>query len=438
MTRFKALLPRSLFGRSLLIIVTPLILLQVVAAYVFYERHWGTVSRHLAIGLAGDIAAVSRLVEAYPDGEDRTFILGVARVAMNLDIAIEPGARLRVDRERRHRYPELIDALSAQLGRRFVVDDESLAREVAISVQTDDGVMRVIASRKRLFSSTTYVFILWMVGTSVVLLAIAIFFLRKQIRPIRRLAEAADSFGKGRRVDDFKPEGAREVRQAATAFLHMRERIRRQILQRTEMLAGVSHDLKTPLTRMKLQFAMLGDGDEIASLKDDVAEMEKMIGAYLDFARGEGGEAATPTDLAGVIEAAAAGGRRKGGAVAVDCRAASPGALTVPVRPGAIKRCFTNLIDNALRHGSRVEITARRLDGAVEITIDDDGPGIPESAREAAFRPFHRLDVSRNPETGGVGLGLTIARDVVRGHGGDITLGQSPLGGLRATVRLPV
>jgi len=294
--------------------------------------------------------------------------------------------------------------------------------------------LHVITSRKRLFSSTTYIFIMWMVGSSIVLLAVAIYFLRNQMRPIRRLAVAADSFGKGRDVVDFKPEGAREVRQAAAAFIAMRERIRRQITQRTEMLAGVSHDLRTPLTRMRLQLAMLGEGEDIASLKADIAEMEKMIEAYLDFAKGEGPETPTPTDLSSLLAEVVASGRRNGGDIALT----SNGDLTVPVRRNALKRCFSNLVENALRHGEHVTIAAERRGDVVEVAIDDDGPGIPEADREAVFRAFHRLDASRNFETGGVGLGLAIARDVVRGHGGDVLLSTSEAGGLRALVRLPV
>ncbi|MFQ5985091.1 MAG: ATP-binding protein [Alphaproteobacteria bacterium] len=437
MASLKRILPRTLFGRSLLMIVTPLILLQVVAAYIFYERHWDTVSRHMARGLAGEITSVIKMIHAFPDKDDQAFILWVARVAMDLDTRIEAGAALpdaAPPTRRGARYPELIRALKEQLDRPFRVDTESLPRQVAISVQLDDGVMHITTSRERLFSSTTYIFIMWMVGTSVVLLSIAVFFLRKQMSPIRRLAQAADSFGKGRPVDDFKPEGAAEVRQAAATFLVMRERIQRQMSQRTEMLAGVSHDLRTPLTRVKLQLAMLGQGEEIASLKSDVAEMEKMIDGYLAFARGEGSEAPTPTDLSVLLAEVVASGRRNGGDVALE----SNGDMTVAVRRNALKRCFTNLVDNALRHGKRVVIAAARRDDMVEVTIDDDGPGIPEAAREEVFRAFHRLDASRNPETGGIGLGLTIARDVVRGHGGDVVLATSPLGGLRALVRLPL
>jgi two-component system osmolarity sensor histidine kinase EnvZ len=433
----KRFVPRTLFGRSLLIIVTPFILLQVISGYIFYERHWDTVSRYLAIGLVGDINAVIGMLETFPEDDNRAYVLWASRVYLGLDARIEPGAVLEATTapdDTIYLYPDLIPTLSARLGRPFLVDSGSLTKRVAISVQLNDGVIHLVTSRKRLFSSTTYIFIMWMVGTSIVLLAIAIYFLRNQMRSIRRLAVAADAFGKGRDADDFKPEGAQEVRQAAAAFIAMRERIQRQIAQRTEMLAGVSHDLRTPLTRMRLQLAMLGDGEDAASLEADVAEMEKMIEAYLGFAKGEGPETPMPTDLSDLLAEVVASGRRNGGDIALT----SNGDLTVPVRRNALKRCFSNLVENALRHGEHVTVAAERRGDVVEVAVDDDGPGIPEADREAVFRAFHRLDASRNIETGGVGLGLAIARDVVRGHGGDVLLSTSEAGGLRALVRLPV
>ena len=273
-----------------------------------------------------------------------------------------------------------------------------------------------------------------MVGTSLILFVVAMLFMRNQVRPIRRLAAAAESLGKGRDVPDFRPSGATEVRQAAAAFLEMRDRIKRQITQRTDLLSGVSHDLRTPLTRMKLQLAMLEDSSETDELKSDISEMEKMIEGYLAFARGEGGEVPSSVNLAALLREVVEGARRNGAAIEFETK----GELDVTVRPDAFKRCLMNLIANAALYGDRLEIQATRRRDAIEITIDDNGPGIPEDLRKEVFRPFFRIDSSRNPETGGVGLGLTIARDVMHGHGGDITLADSPTGGLRAALRLPV
>ena len=301
-------------------------------------------------------------------------------------------------------------------------------------MQLAEGVLEIVAPRKRLFSSTTHIFIAWMVGASLILLSIAIYFLRGQIRPIRRLAQAAESFGKGMQVVNFKPEGAKEIRQAAHAFLQMRERIQRQITQRTEMLAGVSHDLRTPLTRMKLQLAMLPENDYAAGLRGDVSDMEKMVDGYLAFARGEGSEVPVPMPLQKVLEEVVEDARRNGADVTLE----NTMRAQITVRQHAIKRALTNLVDNAARHSNEVYVSAARKDEIIEITVDDDGPGIPKSQRESVFKPFFRIDPSRNADTGGVGLGLTIARDVVRNHGGDLLLQESPFGGLRALVRLPV
>jgi two-component system osmolarity sensor histidine kinase EnvZ len=268
-----------------------------------------------------------------------------------------------------------------------------------------------------------------------VLFGLAIWFMRRELVPIEHLGVAADALGKGRDVPDFAfSGGTREVRNAATAFQTMRIRLQRSIQQRTEMLAGVSHDLRTPLTRMKLSLAMLPDSPETKELDDDLGDMQRMIEGYLAFARGEGDEEPAPCDLAEILEDVAAGARRDNADVSMDWQ----GDMNVVLRPIAIKRCITNLVSNALRHGTRAEIRAMRGKTSVEITVDDDGPGIPEERREDVFRPFVRLDESRNVDTGGSGLGLTIARDIARSHGGDVSLGTSPLGGLRVVVRLPV
>jgi two-component system osmolarity sensor histidine kinase EnvZ len=276
-----------------------------------------------------------------------------------------------------------------------------------------------------------------MVLSSLILLAIAILFLRNQVRPIERLARAAESFGKGRAVPDFKPYGATEVRRAAQAFITMRERIERHVTQRTEMLAGVSHDLKTPLTRMKLALALMADDADIRALREDIAEMEHMLDDYLAFARGEGGEESAPSDLGELVrDAAAAAGRAHGEMAEVPV--AAPQNLIVSVKRAALRRCITNLIDNALKHGSQVAVSVGHTGKLAEIAVEDNGPGIAPARREEAFRPFHRLDEGRNLQAGGSGLGLAIARDIARAHGGDILLDGSALGGLKAVIRLPV
>ncbi len=432
----KRFLPKTLFGRALMILVTPLVLLQIVATYIFIDRHWETITRRLTQAIAGEIAMVIEAMEREPGEAARTRIFDEAYRHFQLRMTFTPNVSLP---EKRQEYTGILDRklaidMEERVRRPFLIDTTVFKERVIIDVQLDDGVLSAIVPGTRLFSSTTYIFIFWMVGTSLILLTIAIIFLRNQIRPIRRLAAAVDRFGKGQTLEEeFHVSGAAEVRQVGIAFNRMRERIVRQIRQRTDMLSGVSHDLRTPLTRMRLQLELLTDRAAVDELKADILEMEKMIDGYLTFARGEGDEPSVVTDLGSLIESSVAGWQRNG--TKIDCHV--EGRLELPVKSDAIRRCLDNLISNASRHAKNVWVSAGRRDDSIEITIDDDGPGIPAEQRQDVFRPFWRPDESRNLETGGTGLGLAIARDVARGHGGDILLQDSPHGGLRARISLP-
>jgi two-component system osmolarity sensor histidine kinase EnvZ len=432
----KKYMPKTLLGRTLVILITPLAVVQLVSAIVFYDTHWGKIMDRLAQGVAGDIAMVVQLVPPDSTPESRQQAFELFATAKELIVAYQADAILAPDGRKPRDWIEesLGDALAERLARPFTIDATSHPRMVVIDVQLSDGVLRAMVPRKRLFSSTAIVFGLWTAGSSLILLGIAIIFMRNQVKPIRRLAIAVENFGKGRDSPRFKPEGASEVRQAAAAFQAMRERIQRQIAQRTAMLSGVSHDLRTPLARMKLQLEMMTPDEGVAELKADVAEMERMLEEYLAFARGEGSEAPTDMDIGALLQDAANAARREGKAVAVRAE----GDLVVPVRPSAMRRAVANVMSNAIRHGNKVEAVAHRAGDWIDITVDDDGPGVPLESREDVFRPFFRLESSRNPETGGVGLGLAIVRDILRGHGGDATLEASPLGGARARLRLPV
>ncbi|MCR9213824.1 MAG: ATP-binding protein [Proteobacteria bacterium] len=434
----KKLMPRTLFGRSILIVVLPIILLQILVTYIFYERHWDDVARRLAQGVAGDVAAVISLRDRFPGEAAQNDILTTARGQMRLAVTILEGETLPEGSDQPQQYGFLEIALARALqeslpARAFTISTNKKLESVIILVQLPDGVLQAIVRDKRLFSSTTYIFVMWMVGISLCLLGIALLFLRNQMRPIRQLSTAAEQFGKGHYVEDFKPSGAQEIRLASRAFHVMKHRILRQITQRTEMLAGVSHDLRTPLTRMKLQLAMMPEGEDKASLEGDVADMEKMVEGYLAFARGQEAEAVEKTDIPELFHDIVINARRQGTAVSLE----SPNELWASVRPNSLKRCITNLINNAARYANEVWITVRAGDFEVIVTIDDDGPGIPPESRDDVFRPFHRLDPSRNTETGGSGLGMTIARDVIHGHGGQIALGNAPTGGLRIEIRFP-
>ncbi|MEQ1863232.1 MAG: ATP-binding protein [Micropepsaceae bacterium] len=439
---FRRSMPRGLFGRSLIIIVMPVVVMQAVVTYLLFDRQWETVTTRISRGVAAQIAL---FVQSYDTlGADK-FIEEAPKLG-------ETSFGLRPVLKRGQRIPEtespafgvlkqvFVRELSARIGRPVWIDSDSLDDEVDIRIQLDGAVLQVMAERKRVMSTNTHVWVLWMMGTAMILLSVAILFLRNQIRPIERLADAAEALGKGRDVPDFRPSGATEVRRASLAFLDMRERILRFVQQRTDMLAGVSHDLRTPLTRMKLELAMMGGSDDIKALKSDVEEMERMLEEYLAFARGQAGEGAADTDIGQLVRDVAASAQRKADAKeprkAIDVK--TSGDLVIEVRPNALRRCVMNLVENAMRHGSHAQLSASLHGDMVEIAVDDDGPGIPAEQREEAFRPFHRLDTGRTLAKGGVGLGLAIARDIARGHGGDILLSKSELGGLRAVVKLPV
>jgi len=431
----KRLLPRTMFGRSLLIVVVPLVLLQAIAAWVFYDRHWAAVSWRLSAGVVGDIALLIEAMQLAGSATDTARLLDRGASVTDLDFTLRRGERLQAAPPGGGSLIEeqLMQAMQGRVDLPYRIDAQGDPRGIEIDVQLPVGVLAVAVPSKRLFSPTTYIFVMWMVGSSLVLLAVATIFLRNQVKSLRRLAAAADGFGKGHEVPFFKVEGALEVRQAAIAFLKMRDRIQRQIRQRTQMLAGVSHDLRTPLTRMKLALELLHDDPAARELKSDVAEMERMVHGYLDFARGEGTEAPVETDISLLLEDIAAAVRRQGASLSL----AVPAECVMPVRPNALRRCLGNLIGNACRHSSHVWLTGVAIADGIDILVDDNGPGIRPSDRDRAFRAFVRLDPSRNPSTGGVGLGLTIARDVARSHGGEITLENSPQGGLRARVHLP-
>jgi two-component system osmolarity sensor histidine kinase EnvZ len=322
--------------------------------------------------------------------------------------------------------------------RPFWIDTVGQSRHVEIRVKHPDAILRFLAVRTQTYASNSHIFLLWMVGSSVILLTVAILFLRNQIRPILRLAEAANAFGKGRAIaDDFRPRGAREVRQAAQAFLEMRDRIKQHVEQRTTMLAGVSHDLRTVLTRFKLELAFMGEGPEVQSLKADVNEMQHMLEDYLAFARGDGGEEATPTNLRQLLEEIHDESQVYGTSIELKMRKRRDD-LIVPLKRQAFKRAITNLVSNAVRYGDQIVIRAATEGTWLRIEVDDNGPGIPSSERVNVFKPFYRIDRARNQNESNTGLGLAIARDIAKSHGGEITLGESSMGGLRAIISVPL
>jgi two-component system osmolarity sensor histidine kinase EnvZ len=438
---FKRYLPHSLFGRALLIVVLPVVLLQAVMAVAFVRRHYDGVSSQMAGAVARELSYALSVVDgarSVPEADAR-----LADIAAILGFGLEliPGAR--VPREEIRLFYDVsggavAETFKAQIRRPMAMDLVSFDSLIEARIQTDKGVLRALIERRRMIASNPHQLLVMTAVASLALLAVAVLFLRNQVRPIRELAKAADAFGKGHSVA-FQPHGAEEVRKAGAAFLNMRARIERQIESRTRMLSGVSHDLRTPLTRMKLAVAMMEDGPETEELAHDLREMERMVDAFLAFARGEAGEAAASADPVALAEEVCGEARRLGAEAHVSAAVETPEALTAPMRAGAVKRALQNLVENARAHGRRIEIGVRLRRGAVEFVVDDDGPGIPADQREAALRPFVRLDGARNQDRGGgVGLGLSIAAEVARAHGGGLTLEDSPaLGGLRARLSLP-
>ncbi|MBZ9672091.1 two-component sensor histidine kinase [Mesorhizobium sp. B3-2-1] len=431
-------MPKRLYARSLIIVIAPMILLQSVVAFDFMERHWATVTQRLSQATVRDIAAIIDLIETYPHDADYASIIRIAQDRMQLKVDLLPPDPLPPPGPKPF-FSILDDVLSAeitrQINRPFWIDTVGNSNIVEVRVQLENKVLRVFVRRSQAYASNTHIFLIWMVGTSLVLLMIAIPFLRNQIRPILALAEAAESFGKGRPMPrDFRPRGAEEVRRAGFAFIQMRERIERQIEQRTAMLTGVSHDLRTILTRFKLQLALAGGKAETkAALDQDIEDMQSMLEGYLSFARGEASEDPGRFDLEAYFQKLGEeAGLRK-------CKLSTTlsGDPTVHVRPNAFARLLSNIIGNAFRYARTVEVTANHGRGSLLVTIDDDGPGIPADRREDVFKPFVRLDEARNLDASGTGLGLSIARDIARSHGGDITLDDSPMGGLRVVIKVP-
>jgi two-component system, OmpR family, osmolarity sensor histidine kinase EnvZ len=433
----KSMLPTGLYARALLIVIVPVVLLQSVVAYVFMERHWQTVTNRLSAAVASDIAAIIDIYEKYPQADlEARWLTDIVEQRLGLDVDFLPPAPL--PRVSPKPFFDILDSalsneIRVRVARPFWIDTVGRSSLVEVRVQLDTAVMRVIARRSQTYASNAHIFLVWMFGTSLIILGVAILFLRNQIKPILALASSAEDFGKGREVE-FKPRGAREVRRAGHAFIEMKRRIARQIEQRTTMLNGVSHDLRTVLTRFRLSLEMLPQGADVDDLKKDVSEMSRMLEAYLAFARGAQSEAAQPTDIRALLEEFKADAERQGHATTL----LIDGDPNVTLRPDAFRRLLGNLVSNAARYGDDIQITAVHDARYLTVHVDDDGPGIPAENFEDAFRPFQRLDEARNQDHAGTGLGLAISRDIARSHGGELTLEKSPLGGLRASVRFPV
>jgi two-component system osmolarity sensor histidine kinase EnvZ len=434
-------MPKTLFGRMLGIIMVPMIIVQIVTIFIFYERHWDSVTRHMASGLGSEIDYIVSQAGALPDEARLEQITNLAARYFSFKLRFNAGAILEpydaTSTNIRYSEEAFADVLASRLSYPWTIDLESLSDFIQIEVQLGNGVLVILADRKRLISSTSWTFFGWTVGSSILLFGIAVLFLKAQVKPIIQLANAARSLGLGRQTDDWHLQGAKEVRLAGRAFQSMRHRINRQLAERTAMLAGVSHDLRTPLTRMRLQLALMPSTAETTALDQDVGELEQMIDGYLAFARGEGTEQTETANLADILTTIVVGFEKtNSGRLTLELSGA--GLPDFPMRKQAMRRALENIIGNAVRYASYAEIRAKYRADNIFIFVDDNGPGIAEEHRADAVRPFVRLEESRNKETGGTGLGLAIANDIILGHGGELSFDDSHLGGLKVTITLPV
>ena len=431
-------LPQGLYYRSLIILIAPIVLLQTIMAGIILDRHWDNVTKSLGRSLAREVGLITDLYDR-SDKSDAAIgdIERIFTERLKFELQIRRGEELPAPISRK--LYSLVDDkmtkyLERETGRPFWIDSSAGDGKVEIRVEVEKGlIFQILVDEERVTAPGTQLFLILMLLSSLVVLLIAVMFLRKQIAPIVDLAKAAKSFGMGREIAKFNPRGATEVRQAGLAFVDMKDRITRHVEQRTAMLAGVSHDLRTILTRFKLELAILGDGPKVKPLKEDVEEMQRMLEAYMAFVRGDGGETTEAVNLLQVSNSVASAVGRGKSRVSLDVQD-----IVVKLKPNAFRRLISNLIGNAVRYANHVKVKGAVENRLLTFVVDDDGPGIPAESREDAFRPFVRLDHARNLDETGTGLGLAIALDIARAHGGEITLGDSPMGGLRAMVQIPV
>ena len=437
----KSLLPRSLYARAFLILLIPLLALQLVVAIVFIQRHFEGVTRQMTRNIARELAVAQQVIDTSPTTDIAQ--LRLINLSKPLDFPMELDREASVDGESHRAWYDLSGrALTSEmyrlLGRNLSVDLLTDDKVVDVQLATEKGVLHAAIPRSRVSASNPHQLLVLTTLTSLLLAGVALLFLRNQLRPILSLAKAADAFGKGQSLP-YRPTGAEEVRRAGNAFLAMRGRLERQIEQRTQMLSGVSHDLRTPLTRMKLTLALSDGVEGVDEMNRDLSEMEEMLDAFLAFARGDQMEEITELDAVAMVDDIVARCRRSGANIDLAVTTADPGDVDIMVRAGALDRALQNLVGNAARYGKQVKFSLSVLASSAQFTVEDDGPGIPEDKLEYVLRPFTRLDEARNQDLGGgVGLGLSIAQDVARSHGGSLTLGRSQvLGGLKAVITLP-
>lgn len=428
--RLRDITPKGLYARSLAMLLVPLVVILSLMTWFYYDTHIAEVNRKLAQAVARDASLVEAHCLTQADDLSATVTL-TEFLGLSFTCDHPDGMKFPAYTRNSYFYAGILRReLKSQLGIEAETRLDPKASEIDIRFPSGDAIIAMQVNRKRVLAINSHIFIVWVILFSLLMVALAVGFLNQQVRSILRLSDAAKAFGRGRDVPDFRPSGATEVREAARSVIDMKNRLTAFADQRTAMLAGVSHDLRTPLTRLKLALAMMEDSDDIKAARRDLDDMSAMLDGYLDFASGEEGDEPSALDVASLSRNIC---QDFGSHISIS----GPASVMITGRKLALKRAISNLVSNALKYGTKVRVTIVDGPHAAEIIIDDDGPGIPQDKHEDAFRPFVRLEEARTQNTSGTGLGLTLARDTARAHGGDVRLSKSPLGGLRVVLRLP-
>jgi two-component system osmolarity sensor histidine kinase EnvZ len=429
---YKKIIPSSLLGRSLIIVFAPILILVVLTTFIFYQTSWSIISKRLAQSVVADINVIVKLIDQNLKPE----AIQIAKKDFKMDVIYKKDTDLNPlsFRPQRGILTRRLQQSLEELERPFFYDLSNLEKGAAIAIQLNNDLLIISVHKDRLYNESAFVFLLWMFFASLILLLLSYLFMKGQIRPLKRLAIIAETFGRGLDAPELKGSGSLEIRQTTNAFNQMRTRIKRFIKQRTDMLAGVSHDLRTPLTRMKLQLSLMKDDDAKKELEYDIKEMTAMLNSYVSFVRGETPETIENIQLNNLIKNICQNLDRE----KYEITETYSRKIDTSGRPLQIKRAIQNILDNARRYASKIQIDVSANNDECFISISDNGPGIPEKNYEDVFKPFFTLDPSRNKMKGESGLGMTIARDIIRSHGGDIKLSPSSIGGLKTVINLPI
>ena len=429
---YKKIIPSSLLGRSLIIVFAPILILVVLTTFIFYQTSWSIISKRLAQSVVADINVIVKLIDQNLKPE----AIQIAKKDFKMDVIYKKDTDLNPlsFRPQRGILPRRLQQSLEELERPFFYDLSNLEKGAAIAIQLNNDLLIISVHKDRLYNESAFVFLLWMFFASLILLLLSYLFMKGQIRPLKRLAIIAETFGRGLDAPELKGSGSLEIRQTTNAFNQMRTRIKRFLKQRTDMLAGVSHDLRTPLTRMKLQLSLMKDDDAKKELEYDIKEMTAMLNSYVSFVRGETPETIENIQLNNLIKNICQNLDRE----KYEITETYSRKIDTSGRPLQIKRAIQNILDNARRYASKIQIDVSANNDECFISISDNGPGIPEKNYEDVFKPFFTLDPSRNKMKGESGLGMTISRDIIRSHGGDIKLSPSAIGGLKTVINLPI